>query len=136
MRLTVLISEVYCWELDEVIRKFPGLASHTRPLQEESRVTLTLFSLGKQAMRRWLYFHLVSVLMGFGISPSFFIPWSGILSILVYTLSLRSVGYSATILPQISTLHLFLRPEAYKFEPVKGLREASRISNSFQVPIA
>ena len=81
-------------------------------------------------------FSLVSVLMGFGISPSFSIPWSGILSILVYTFSLRSVGYSARILPQISTLHLFLRPEAYKFESVKGLREGSRISNSFQVPIA
>lgn len=29
MRLTVPISEVYCWELNEVIHKFPSLAPHT-----------------------------------------------------------------------------------------------------------
>jgi len=58
MRLTVLISEVYCWELDEVIHKLSGPAPYTRPLQEESGVILTLFSLGNQAMRRWVIFSL------------------------------------------------------------------------------
>lgn len=56
MRLTVLISEVYCWELNEVTHKFLGLTPHTQPLQEESGVALTLLRLGNQAVRRWVIF--------------------------------------------------------------------------------
>lgn len=46
------------------------------------------------------------------------------------------MGYSLRILAHTSMLYFFMESALYKSKSVKGLREASRTSNSLQVPVA